>query len=81
MGESGRMAKGTSYQRSGGEKLELSKITILQRQMADAYYRIGTYIADNTESKRSDKYVQDQIAKIEKWSMEANELLQNEQPS
>jgi hypothetical protein len=44
----------------------------------DAYYRVGTYIVDDSEAKRSDSYVQGQIAKIELWTAQLNRLIESE---
>ena len=50
----------------------------LQEAIHDAYYRIGTYIADQTQSQRSDKYVQDQIVKIIAWFEQLNEIIKEQ---
>ena len=67
------------FSKNGGEILDReNQIKGLHAAIHDAYCRIGTYIADSSDSQRSDKYVQDQIKRIRAWQMQLNELLKEQ---
>lgn len=51
----------------------MRKDELLLHMIRDAEWRIGTYIASGGTS--SDKYVKDQISRIEKWYDELNKVL------
>lgn len=55
---------------------KLKLIKGLEDLIYDAERRIGSHIAADPEAKRSDPYVQDQIAKITAYTEQLNKLLE-----
>jgi hypothetical protein len=59
--------------------MDISKITVLEKMIADAERRIGSYVASQPDKFEDDPYIVKQSAKILAWAKQINGLLEAEE--
>jgi hypothetical protein len=59
--------------------MDISKIAVLEKMIADAERRIGAYVASQPELYNYSSYITKQSAKIQAWTQQIDELLKSEE--